>query len=216
MGTWRPATLDEVTRLVESQVARLSADAHKVWDSIRVDLRPARISRLGKHETVFVVGESEGLAVYWEDVEEGFNISPVDNVGNLLEGGGDQDDLSIALHKWVARQWPRFALTVLERDLLRLFHDLYGDQDFPDASELVVVARRNTGAGRFVDFQRLEERPKLENGYLDMGGKFITMEGVQDGLMAVVLITSHRVDYMEIVTYGNVSWDGVERPWIFE
>lgn len=216
MGSWRPATVDEVARLVEAQVPNLTEEHRRVWESIRTDIQPAKITRFGERETVFVVGESDGRAVYWEDVEEGFNISAIDVAGNLVERGCDQDDLSIAIHKWIASARTWFALTPLESALLDLFRGLYGDSGFPDVSELVVIARKNTGAGRFVDFQSLEKQPNLGNGYLDMGGKLISMEGLQDGLMAVAYVRDHRVDHLEIVTYGNVSWDGVERPWMIE
>ena len=100
MSTWRPATRDEVERIVASECARLSPDLKARWERIRTEVRPAEITRYGKREVVFVVAERSGRAIYWEDIEGGFNISAVDEDGRLLEHGCDQDDLAIALHKW--------------------------------------------------------------------------------------------------------------------
>lgn len=100
MNTWRPATRDEVERIVATESARLSPDQRVRWERIRTGVRPAEITRYGKHEFVFVVAEEGGRAIYWEDIEGGFNISAVDEHGRLLEHGCDQDDLAIALHKW--------------------------------------------------------------------------------------------------------------------
>ena len=44
--------------------------------------------------------------MYWEDVEEGFNISPLTPDGRVLEHWCNQDDLGIALNHWIeGRGW---------------------------------------------------------------------------------------------------------------
>jgi hypothetical protein len=58
---------------------------------------------------------------------------------------------------------------------------------------------------------------RLENGrldgHLDLGGKYIRMSGVPHGLMAVVAVRGGKPVQLEIVVYGDVSWDGLERTW---
>jgi hypothetical protein len=99
----------------------------------------------------------------------------------------------------------------LEAALLVRFYDLHGTDGFPPPSVFRVRKRENTGVGRYVDFDPLDTQ--LDDGYLDLGGGYIEMEGVPDGMMAVVAIRSHRVQQMEIVAYGLVPWDGNEREW---
>ena len=102
--------------------------------------------------------------------------------------------------------------TPLEAALLKTFHSLYGARGFPAPAWIGVCNRENTGAGRYVDLH-VEMASELEDGYLDLGGQFIEMEGVPHGLMAVVRIKDHRPDQLEIVVYGSYSWDGQERKW---
>jgi|CXWL01.1.fsa_nt_gi hypothetical protein len=102
--------------------------------------------------------------------------------------------------------------TPLEFALLRTFYDLHGAHGFPPPEEISVRNRENTGAGRYVDLN-VEEDSELEDGYLDLGGQFIEMEGVPSGLMAVVLIKDRRPYQIEIAVYGDDPWDGHERRW---
>ncbi len=39
--------------------------------------------------------------MYWEDVEEGFNISGLSSDGMILEHGCNQDELHTALQRWL-------------------------------------------------------------------------------------------------------------------
>ena len=61
----------------------------------------APIQRYGKLENVVVVARKSEDVIYWEDVEEGFNISPVGPDGLVLEHWCNQDDLGIALNEWI-------------------------------------------------------------------------------------------------------------------
>jgi len=51
------------------------------------------------------------------------------------------------------------------------------------------------------------------DGYLDLGGKFIEMEGVPNGMMAVVLIVQGQPKTLELTVYGGDRWDGTEHQW---
>lgn len=104
------------------------------------------------------------------------------------------------------------ALTPLEIALLEKFYTMYKDLGFPPPGKLSVRARVNTGAGRFVDLHA-EADSGIEDGYLDLGGQFIDMDGIPNGLMAVVLIKNGRPNQLEIAVYGDDPWDGSERRW---
>jgi hypothetical protein len=102
--------------------------------------------------------------------------------------------------------------TPLELSILQVFYEEYGIQGFPSPDIINVNSRKNTGAGRILSLWA-DTRLSCQDGYLDMGGKFIEMKGVPNGLMAVVCVVHSGVDELEIVTYGNDSWDGEERDW---
>jgi len=66
-----------------------------------VDPYFASILRYGNREQVVVVAEKSGEVMYWEDVQEGFNISPVGSDGQILQHWCNQDDLGVALNEWI-------------------------------------------------------------------------------------------------------------------
>ena len=100
----------------------------------------------------------------------------------------------------------------LEEALLSAFYDLYKDRGFPSPDRLRVRRRENTGSGRYVDLHSID-MTRIDDGYLDLSGRFIEMAGVPNGLMAVARIKDHRVREIEISVYGKDSWDGEERTW---
>jgi len=102
--------------------------------------------------------------------------------------------------------------TPFELAILQVFYDEYHALGFPSPDVVKVSARKNTGVGRYVS---LVTNAKLtcDDNYLDMGGKFIEMEGVSNGLMAIISVVNSTLDELEIATYGNNSWNGDERCW---
>jgi hypothetical protein len=103
-------------------------------------------------------------------------------------------------------------LSPLESAVLTVFYELYGDRGFPPPTAIRVQRRQNTGAGRFVDVEAAES-VDLDDGTVDLGGRFIEMKGVPNGLMAVAHITNRHLRQIEFAVYGNEPWDGQERPW---
>ena len=104
------------------------------------------------------------------------------------------------------------SLTSLESSVLEVFCAQYEGEGFPSVHEIFVVSRQNTGAGRVIKLS--SSRPlSCPDGYLDMGGHFIEMSGIEHGLMAVVAVVHSLAAELEIATYGDVAWDGVEREW---
>jgi hypothetical protein len=61
----------------------------------------AGIIRHGELENVVVVAKKSDEVIYWEDVEEGFNISRVRSDGLILEHWCGQDELGVALNRWI-------------------------------------------------------------------------------------------------------------------
>ena len=100
--------------------------------------------------------------------------------------------------------------TSLESALFREFHVLYSQDGFPPPQEISILKRENTGAGRYLTLSSTRASG-LEDGYLDLGGKFIEMQGIPNGMMAVAIIANGSVTQLEIAVYGGDPWDGSER-----
>jgi hypothetical protein len=104
------------------------------------------------------------------------------------------------------------AQSVLETAVLDRFHQLYQAKGFPPASSIGVVRRENTGGGRYEDLES-DAPVQMDDGYLDLDGGLIEMDGLPNGMMAVVLVRGARVKTLELAVYGGDFWDGEERPW---
>ena len=103
-------------------------------------------------------------------------------------------------------------ISALEGAVLDCFHQLYQSKGFPQVSSIRVRRRENTGGGRYVELAS-DQQSQLDDGYVDLGGRFIEMGGVPNGLMAVVLVKDGRVQVLEFTVYGGDFWDGEEREW---
>ncbi len=99
--------------------------------------------------------------------------------------------------------------------LLRRFYDLYGNDGFPHPSAISILARENTGGGRYVTLSS-SSPVFLPDGHIDLGGKFMDKEGHPNGMKAVIAIRNGRAAEMEIAVYGGDHWDGEERAWVLK
>jgi hypothetical protein len=101
METWRPITAAELDELIASQLLGCEPSIAAVFESYKVAPFAAPIERNGRIESVFVVARKDNEVMYYEDVEEGFNFSPISPDGRILEHWCNQDDLGIALRRWL-------------------------------------------------------------------------------------------------------------------
>jgi hypothetical protein len=97
MDTWQPVTTVELAALIEAQLADCSLEQKQSFERIRVSPRLAPIDRSGNVEHVFVVAQVRDVALYYEDVEAGFNISPLGQDGEIASPGYEQWELRHAL-----------------------------------------------------------------------------------------------------------------------
>lgn len=98
---WAPITEEEMRDLLEEQLAACTPDRREIFEQYRVPLYQAPLVRYGNKELVFVVAVKEGEALYYEDVDDGFNRSPLSESGEVLEHWCNQDDLQDALYSWM-------------------------------------------------------------------------------------------------------------------
>jgi hypothetical protein len=102
--------------------------------------------------------------------------------------------------------------TPLETAVLRCFHDIYGVRGFPPVEEIEIVKRENTGSGRYLDL-RAEAEVDIDDGYIDLGGRYVEMPTVPAAIMAVVQVRKRRIVLLEFTAYEGESWNGTEIGW---
>lgn len=101
-------------------------------------------------------------------------------------------------------------LSPLERTLV----ELVAAEHWPGfhVGRLQVTRREDTGVGRYVHFEDLAAQP-LTDGTYAAEGRRVEMQGIRSGLFFVIDVSSSRINYLELVTCGSDTWDGVERNW---
>ena len=100
METWEPISASELEQLVAHQLQECPPGLAAVFEAHRVPPFRAPIKRNGRTEAVFVVAQRGAEVMYFEDVEDGFNFSPISPGGEILEHRCNQDELKYALRRW--------------------------------------------------------------------------------------------------------------------
>src|SRR5262245_24727613 len=94
-------SLEAVRKLVEDDMASCDIEQSATFRKYSVEPYFASIVRYGRVEQVAVVARRENEVIYWEDEEEGFNVSPLALDGRILEHWCNQDELGLALNVWI-------------------------------------------------------------------------------------------------------------------
>ena len=98
---WKPATIAEVAAVVMADLKKCDPQQIAVFRRYSVAPYFAPIVRYGIVDIVVVVAQKSPEVIYWEDVEGGFNVSPIGPGGGVLEHSCIQDDLGVALNRLV-------------------------------------------------------------------------------------------------------------------
>ena len=97
MDTWQPISATELDTLLAAQISDCSPEQREFFERCRVTPYLVPITRLGNTEAVFVVARTGDLVLYYEDVEDGFNISTLAPDGSVATPGYEQWELGHAL-----------------------------------------------------------------------------------------------------------------------
>ncbi len=100
MDTWVPVTKSELLDLIANQLSNCNQAQLDTWKKYSVKPYKVKIDRYGLTESVYIVALKSNVAMYFEDVEDGFNFSRLSKEGDILEHYCNQDELDIALNKW--------------------------------------------------------------------------------------------------------------------
>lgn len=98
MSTWQPITIAELELVVAEQLRACSPSQQMAFASHRVPFYAVPIRRYGSLEYVLVIAEVPGGLLYYEDVEEGFELGALED-GVLPEAHCQQFELTHALHR---------------------------------------------------------------------------------------------------------------------
>lgn len=99
---WIPISRDELEELVSAQLSECSPEHVDQFARLRVPFRTASIMRAGVSESVFIVAQLEEMAIYYEDVEDGFNVSEVVPDGSIATPGFEQWTIADAIQHLLA------------------------------------------------------------------------------------------------------------------
>ena len=95
---WRPIELLDLYDRINRGDAAMDHPARRLWNAIRVEPQKWQLHHWGDMGGGFwVVGVIGCHAVYFNDIEDGFNISRYNAVGTLLEYCCNQDELNHAV-----------------------------------------------------------------------------------------------------------------------
>lgn len=98
-GRWEPITRDELDALVAAQLARCTPDQQAAFAALRVPFHTVPLHRLGAVEPVWVVAHLADGWLYYEDVEEGFEMGVPGEDGALPARGCNQYELTHILYQ---------------------------------------------------------------------------------------------------------------------
>lgn len=99
MNEWRPATESDVQNIMIEDQRLFTDEQRELFDKYSVSLERVQIRRFNKLENAFIVAKKGPSVLYYEDVEEGFNVSHRLIKGIIEDSGCEQDTLGIGLLK---------------------------------------------------------------------------------------------------------------------
>lgn len=94
---WQPVSLAELQELVSKELQRCTQNQKEAFTLFRVPFYQVPVHRFGKRESVWVVAKLPSALLYYEDVEEGFELGILDEDGALQDHGCHQYELSHVL-----------------------------------------------------------------------------------------------------------------------
>lgn len=97
MQTWQPISVSELEALIASQLLACTPAQQAAFATYRVAMYHVPFQRPTALERVLVVAELPSGMLYYEDVEEGFEVGAMDAAGGIQDHGCNQLKLTHAL-----------------------------------------------------------------------------------------------------------------------
>jgi hypothetical protein len=96
---WKPISATELQNLLVEQLARCSDAQRHVFEAHRTVLRQVAIHRFGATEEVFAVAQFGDMLLFYDDIEEGFELAALGEDGAILQTEYNQLELHQVLHR---------------------------------------------------------------------------------------------------------------------
>jgi len=100
MTAWKPITLLELQKQIENGVSKMTEQQIRMWEQIAVQPEKWHEIEYGNEGGGFWTVAVDGNQVVWyNDIEQGFNISIFSQYGYIDEYGAEQDELHWTMNK---------------------------------------------------------------------------------------------------------------------
>lgn len=96
---WTPISLQELNNIIETSVTFMDTEVLSFWNSIKIIPEKRQTSYYSKDDYFWIVGKTKKHLIYYNDIEEGFNISKNNNSHEIEIVSAEQDELHFALIK---------------------------------------------------------------------------------------------------------------------
>ena len=97
---WNPITLSELQEQINNGISKMSSEQHNVWNEISIVPEKWQENDYGKEGSGFwVVAIDANEIIWYNDIEEGFNVSKFSVTGKIEEYGAEQDELQWTINK---------------------------------------------------------------------------------------------------------------------
>ena len=77
MNDWQPATIEGINEIIATDLKDCDSEQLAAFDKYRVEPFSAPLVRYGQMESVVIVARNGDQVIYYEDVEDGFQVSPI-------------------------------------------------------------------------------------------------------------------------------------------
>jgi len=97
---WTPIEFDEILNLINQGVNKMTLEQQELWNQISIEPIKWIEEDYGKEGNGFwVVAYTKNKVIWYNDIEDGFNISSYSNKGMINEYGAEQDELQWTIQK---------------------------------------------------------------------------------------------------------------------
>ena len=96
---WTPISLKELNNIIETSVAVMDTEVLCFWNSIKIVPEKRQVRFYSNEDYFWIVGKIKNYMIYYNDIEEGFNISLENNLSYIEVTSAEQDELHFALIK---------------------------------------------------------------------------------------------------------------------
>ena len=100
MAEWTPILLNELNIEIQKTEKDLEGEIMEFWKSIKIEPEKWNEKEYGNEGGGFwVVAIFDGKVIWYNDIEDGFNISEFEKIGEIKEYGCENDEIIWAVTK---------------------------------------------------------------------------------------------------------------------